>query len=546
MSTPTPNPDTSFDMGDGFMFKVNVNNPKINPLTHVGCTYPKESRPAIGSKEERDLIDGITTNQHTRYKMMTTSVKDAENLRTNLSIHQLLEETRACWERYDLLDPCNILFPTTANPVIPELEAGVVKRRDLFAHYRLLTADEVAASCEYYQKYITFKGTTAECTFAKELAWSYNYFRNHVETSLFDTINAEFRMYSPSQQGGPLFLKLLLDELVVSNEANLQALILTTTTYDIKSKNSEDEDIVEVVKLLSSISETILAIRNDDQHPLPEQYVQNICKVFQTTSCEAYNTSIRKLEEDVIFNRRYKKTAKSNRLQARRKGTFLPSTTSTNLQLINDIESLEFLWQFALETYKELKEDGQWDDAMRGTKQPASSFTTGVRCWNCDGPHNVRKCPKPRDEERIQRNRQAYKDNIKSNSNSSESQSQSSQRRWNAARWVWRPPLPEEGGKRIIFDKPYTWNPTTERWDLDDTPASGLSVQAPNPPTTAVRFPVPTGQPVDDASASLGQCHVEDDSHTVMTASTVNATDLAHIQLEMAHLHQKLNQLLTP
>jgi hypothetical protein len=61
----------------------------------------------------------------------------------------------------------------------------------------------------------------------------------------------------------------------------------------------------------------------------------------------------------------------------------------------------------------------------------------------------------------------------------------------------WR--LPEEGenNKRIINNKPYTFNPTTKRWDLDTTPDGGhRQLPAANiappvpPPTTPAPSPV--------------------------------------------------------
>ena len=38
----------------------------------------------------------------------------------------------------------------------------------------------------------------------------------------------------------------------------------------------------------------------------------------------------------------------------------------------------------------------------------------------------------------------------------------------------WRPPSPEEFGKRVIHRKPYTWN-NNGSWKIDSTPDSGLT-----------------------------------------------------------------------
>ena len=38
----------------------------------------------------------------------------------------------------------------------------------------------------------------------------------------------------------------------------------------------------------------------------------------------------------------------------------------------------------------------------------------------------------------------------------------------------WRPPSPQEFGKRVIHGKPYTWN-NNGSWKIDATPDSGLT-----------------------------------------------------------------------
>ena len=525
MSDDTPSTSETFTVGT-FSFDVNIDNPTINPPMKVGRLHTKEYRPIIGSKEETALITKITTNQYDKYKMIESSLKDTESLKSNLSITQRLQMTQDCWELYDLLDPCNIVFPCKSNNAELQKENGTVKFRNLFTHHRRISVSEVAASCEYYQKYVTFKGNKdTTCTFAKELTWSYNHFRSHVDATLYDTVNTEFRLFAAGQQGGPLFLKLLLNQLVVSNEASLEALILTTTTYDIKTMNTS-EDIIEVIKLLSSITNTIVAIRDDVDHPLPENYIQKVLKVFQTTSVEAFNSSFKKLEDDLVFNRRFKRTANATALTAQGGLTFLPSSTSTGLQLDNTIRSSIFLWTFARETYKELKENGKWDAEIR---TPGSS-TFVVRCWNCGDPdHNFPQCPDPINDAKVDKERKLFRDSM--NEKDSEGGRPRRRQRSGAGRkpWEWRVPSDDEHGKRIIYGKPYTWNASTKRWDKDETPESGLTAATP---------PAPPLKPPQQAT---GTVQSEDDM-TAMTQSTMPPLELAHLQLEIANFAQQINR----
>jgi hypothetical protein len=164
-----------------------------------------------------------------------------------------------------------------------------------------------------------------------------------------------------------------------------------------------------------------------------------------------------------------------------------------------------------------------------GTLQLEPSFFGTIRCWNCDGPHNVQECPEAIDNDRVDRNRAAYKDKVARNGGSRQRKPR------NKRPWIWRPPSDEEGGKRIVFDHPHTWNETTRRWDKDATPESGLV-----PPSAQVGTPssvCPPGQNCPPITSDV-------DDATIMTASTTQ--ELVTMQLEMANLVQSLNRFHIP
>ena len=76
---------------------------------------------------------------------------------------------------------------------------------------------------------------------------------------MYEIVQQEFSCYEPLEQGGPLFLKLLFDHPVFSNDANEAALVDTVCNYNIKILN-KTEDIFEVTKLISAITETIVEL----------------------------------------------------------------------------------------------------------------------------------------------------------------------------------------------------------------------------------------------------------------------------------------------
>ena len=175
-------------------------------------------------------------------------------------------------------------------------------------------------------------------------------------------------MHTPDKQGGPLFLKLLLNQLIFSNKECLQNLVDTTLNYNIKTM-TKSKDILEVIKFLSSITNTIIFLCDKNENPLHELYVQNnqLNNIF---SC---------LAEDLKYTRLYNKTVQSNALTAQGGAIFLPSTTSTGLQLDILPESAAFLWSFACETCKELKERWEWDTDTK-TKWGSTFVTQPTLC----------------------------------------------------------------------------------------------------------------------------------------------------------------------
>ena len=94
------------------------------------------------------------------------------------------------------------------------------------------------------------------------------------------------------QTRNPLFLKLY--QLVFSNEGeeHLQNLIKTTQNYDIKTM-TKSKDILEVIKFLSCITNTIIALQDNHENPLPELCIQNMLKVFQTTNMKTFKARSR-------------------------------------------------------------------------------------------------------------------------------------------------------------------------------------------------------------------------------------------------------------
>jgi len=91
--------------------------------------------------------------------------------------------------------------------------------------------------------------------------------------------------YDPDICDGPLFLKLLLDQVSTTSEANLALRILIIDTYKIES-NCTGEDISKVVNMFKSIFENISPLKHG---ALPADAVKKLLQAFQTTSVDDFN-----------------------------------------------------------------------------------------------------------------------------------------------------------------------------------------------------------------------------------------------------------------
>lgn len=510
---------------------------KKNAPAAAGILFPKEHRPTVGSKEEKELIYSINTNSYDKYTRVNINIKDADSLKNNLTVTQRLVNTEEQWERYDLLGPCHILFPDPNNPGRPLMEAHKPKSVYLFKDHRQVTVQQVAESCELYSQWMQFPiPGQPNGTFNRELTWSYTHFRNHVDASLYEDINTSFKAFPQEQQGGPLFLKILLDRLVVSNDQNLRELTTSATKYNIKEQ-CPDEDINQAVKILSNVTNNIVALRHDREHKLPENYIQHMLQVFQTTSVPAFNESFQKAETDLVYHRRFARTAATLGTS-----THLPSAQSgAALLLANTPESASFVWEFAHSTYNELRESGVWDDTLRKPADSAfpakASDSPGSRvdnnqqrpsrrtptCWNCGKTgHTVQACPDPIDTAKVDANRLEFQNRAQTRT----------------PRYFFRPPEAGEDNKRIINGKPHEWQPDIRRWKRVSTPSSGLMHQhhqqqpaQPRPPP----LPLPPSKPAivsDDDTVASGL--------TALTRMT--DAQQAQLHLDLANAMQFVNE----
>jgi hypothetical protein len=545
MSTPT-----NYEFPGGFKVAVNL----VSPVTNTdglsaGRLYKKENRPTEGSKEEKELLTDIKTNRYSKYKVMNISLKDPEKLASNLSILDNLTYTQQFMLEYNMEDPFHICFPGD-DPKSPATltvdSSGKLITKDLFKDHRDITVEDVALSNRWYSRYAIFNQSgLGDRSFAKELEWSHLHFRSHVEQELYNVVYSEYITFSAEERGGPLFLKLLLLHLVVSDEANLEMLLDTVKNYKI-NENVDNEDMDKVIRLLKGVTGTIVTLRSEKT--LPEKYIEHLCTALKTTSCPQFNAEIAGIEKDVTTSRRIQSANKSASMRLH-SGSRTIAPTISGLILENNMQGVDFIFSLALETYRDLKSNGQWNASMRpipggaGAAASAGSFMAadqivGPFCWNCESTeHAFPQCPKARDQTTIAKNRALYRKHKGDSDNGGRGDGAGGR---GGDRWSkWKRPRPEENNKRIINNAPFTWNSSTRRWSKDETPPGPSGLNAGTPSIAPAQASGEGSGNVPFPPNSIGQG--QDDVSQV--SDSVSPSDLATLQLQLANLVNMVSKI---
>ena len=444
--------------------------PKVAKEAH----YPKTERKDYKKKERMELLDKIQAKQQRDlFKSLTVSVNDPQKMTTTRSLVELLTENKRNLQKYDLLDVYTIVFPKegcfqTGNNNYRQLveEDGTVKTNDLFVNYLKLTTADVAASNKWFN---AFAPDDAQAN--TDLDWSLAYYEKNVDADLYSKVHTKMSKHPIDEQGGPLFLKIMLDLVTTSAEANLRAIEVVLDTYKIKT-SCPGEDIETVVGLFTAIFDTLGSLRDGE---LPADSVKKLLGIFQTTSVDDFNSQFETLEKAYVqAGIRYQLDSEFG-------------IRSSSSDLKNNMKSAKYTLAYAEKAYRDLLQSGHWDKALQQTPGESAFFSQGNTdgrqpeqpldfrrnrntvgpCHNCGSTtHQLNQCPHPIDEARVAASKAKF--NAKKN-------------RERQRPTKWRLPEPAENNRRVINGKPYTFDPNTGRsgrWIEDQTPSDGTGTNA--------------------------------------------------------------------
>ncbi|KAG7370590.1 hypothetical protein IV203_019160 [Nitzschia inconspicua] len=416
-------------------------------------------------------------------------------------------------------------------------------RPDLFTQYGVLKLMDVLASNAWFRTW------SADPWICSNLELSASYLYARMPPDLRSILRTKHDAFPPAQQGGPLLLYLLINQVVAANESVGRVLVDRLSTVTISSYPGED--ISKVVTHLRALVRSLKAIRRRDVSGveisfIPSNLSKRLYAIFATASCPAFTsyfatrfTAERNAE---LFDVDLRALVRSLKAIRRRdvsgvEISFIPSNLSKRLYAIFATASCPaftsyFATRFTAERNAELFDVDQtyaWTDAelllstaerlyhdllttgdWHGTKQnhatfpaftsptDAAAFLTRVHCHNCDGPHLLRVCPQPRDEARISANRKRMDKTRKlarktapastPASTAAPAPAPATSTATPARRSKW-PPRPKRGEPTdaIIDGRPFFFHFKKGRWV-----PSVRSASAPVAPPTVTAAPVPS------------------------------------------------------
>jgi hypothetical protein len=462
----------------------------------TGALYTKEIRKSYDDdkKGKLDLLKLVQSRQQQPYVAISISVNDPEKLLNHYSLSKLNKECHRNLTKYDLAGPFKIVFPIALEgPTRGQLKtdaSGNYISHNILDNCLRVTAQQVADSSRWYSGF-----THEDSRFQEDLEWSLAYFENNVDSALYARIHSKILTFDERSRGGPLFFKLLNDETTTTSDSNKKALITIVDTYKIRT-SCKGERIPDVVDLFRSITDTVYALHDDS---LPDEYVTKLITIFGSTSVPDFNDLFDDLAKQLF----------AAELQASITCSLIvPTGDKTSLQ--NNLVGANYVLKYANTAFYTLSQRGAWDKCLQQvpgqsanvnphetppTGAPTPDTSAPIRCFNCDGNHHLRQCSVPRDHKRIAKARGEHPNG---------GSSQPTGFRGRSTRPTkWRFPEEGENGKRIIDNKPFTWNATTKRWEEDATPETGIPPQAfvlppivpptppPIPPATPSSLPTP-------------------------------------------------------
>ena len=144
------------------------------------------------------------------------------------------------------------------------------KSLDLYTQYDEITEEEVAASCEWYNKWMAKEYYRDNLTL---ITLTFKHLENNMTHKLFYKCFEHYETYPPIQQGGPLLFIIMMKTLVSSSKEATQH--LKDMVKNLKIANFKGENVLRVVSLIRGAYKRLKWIKQ-----VPDRFVDQILTVL--------------------------------------------------------------------------------------------------------------------------------------------------------------------------------------------------------------------------------------------------------------------------
>ena len=504
---------------------------KRTVVTSDRVLFRREDRIKLDDDKLNTLYKEATQSyRQSKFSYVDVSNTSEDVLADSYTIETLVKFMKTNLVTYDMHSVFTIVYPAPVIP--PAIDTGAltmdnknnVKTSDLFVEHTQLTTEQVAASNSWYNVWAD------DVTHSDNLKLTQQYLLNNVEEDLAAKTLEDYEEYHPSEQGGPLFFLIMLQNLMSnSREA---ALHLENKIKTLKISSIKGEDISKVVSHLRGALRRLIQMQQwDRSNPSHSRFFidmnLHLLQVFQTTSVEEFNN---------LFAS-YKTNMELQDLK-------LKVSASTFINPPNPFE----VFNIASAKYIAMVKQNEWTGVNTSGTESAFLMDDLQRCFNCGKPgHPLEDCPDPKNEDRIAANKKTFWDAVRAKRDKNEgSDGRGSSRgvrgkarggrggrggrgagKQKGAHLVGRfaPPTKKEKNCRMIDGKPMKFDKRGQKWLHDDNPPEHIQALLVGPKPSA-----------SDKADSVSQTVSFDDDASLNSARLRMANASKNIQATLAGL----------
>lgn len=502
--------------------------------------HSKHARTKL-DENERVKLFSIATKRSTQgvYKTLPVEIRNPSQLTEFQQLDSLIKNTKEHCNIYDFSDVFNIFYPdpiANDGSLTIDPSTGTSVSRNLFTEYSSVSVLDVAKSIRWLHEY------TDDSTdqFHTNLQWSYHYLKNNIENSLMDRLQSKYDSFAPIEQGGPLLYVILLQDLLFAAEKSVKGLHDQLKSYRVDKVAGEN---------VKTVSQIVISVTRRIHHSrggtLPTGYIDTVISIYQTSSVTAFNSQFQQIATA-------RASEEANRRISEQTGKSAPVATYSNT-----FQSIQFLTNMADQFYDQYTQEGHWSKYVKtkasNSDQQAALNTTAPKCFNCGESHHLKECPKPIDEARVTRNKEAYlkaKNERRQNSRNSQNGNSSGTTTNNNKSTTtstsgsgtsnstsnngdnngrtdnrFRPPENPNETRRFIRtrkhgEQAYNWNATTNRWEMQNAPAATVTTAPAASDTKPLPSPAPSATTATSQSEAAIRAEIAEITRRVQALNT--------------------------